>query len=723
MEPKEKKLRVIHTEASPHWGGQEIRIFEEMKWFRMQGHEMLLVTPSNATLYKRATEEGFAVISLYFTKNRTLLSIFQMMMIIKRFRPDVVATHSSTDSWAGLIAAKLMRVRKRVRYRHVSTAVRGNFLNRWQYRSLSNLIITTGECIRKPLIKTFQLPRIQAHSIPTGISLPSIMLSRSEARSNLQRELGLSDETRFIGQVSVLRSWKGHMILKDAFQRINEAFPNYHLVFVGGGPMEATLLKLLRDDPLLHRIHLVGHKPNAWPYFRALDVAVLASLSNEGIPQSLLQAMHAEIPVVGTDVGGIPEIVFHEQTGLLVQSGDAVAMSQTLQRFLTHQNLRTTLPQKARELVQASFQWDVLGKRLEALFGKGIDSSRSLSYAAMHNLSSYVQPKIHVNLGLKRRIVLFAQHSSWGAASNFNEMFNASGEYDSCEILHDDGGLRGYDFGSHMNEKKKIYGEREEIKELVSDPDAIFFLFDYNGLNLFRKCMSKMKEKVSNRAINIFFTGNPYIKHHEKCNKWVKKYNVRAYAMLDLLGYNQDALPLMQPYDIKKMLETRKDSQRADNNFVICHSPGHKGKENEKGSYIIEGVVSKIQKKHKNVFYKQLGTETWLSHDECIREKASSDVFIDKVGEHTAGGIGKSGIEGICLGIPTISSLHKSDFCGRYADVKVLNGNTKDDLERELWKLLESSDSFANAHKVTMESASVFDYSSTLQYLQETMAQ
>ena len=83
-----KKLKIIHTEASPHWGGQEIRIFEEMKWFREQGHEMILVAPDNGTLYKRCKEEGFQVISVYFTKPRTLLNILKMLWVLSgRLKP------------------------------------------------------------------------------------------------------------------------------------------------------------------------------------------------------------------------------------------------------------------------------------------------------------------------------------------------------------------------------------------------------------------------------------------------------------------------------------------------------------------------------------------------------------------------------------------------------------------------------------------------------------
>ena len=95
-----------------------------MKWFREQGHEMILVAPDNGTLFKRCKKEGFDVISIYFTKPRTLLNVLKMLWVLWRLKPDAVGTHSSTDSWAGLSASYLLRVAKRVRYRHVSTKVK-----------------------------------------------------------------------------------------------------------------------------------------------------------------------------------------------------------------------------------------------------------------------------------------------------------------------------------------------------------------------------------------------------------------------------------------------------------------------------------------------------------------------------------------------------------------------------------------------------------------------
>ena len=342
---------------------------EEMRWFRSKGHQLTLVAPAHSVLVEKASEEGFETANLLFTKNKIPGDLLRLFRIIGKFKPDVVATHSSVDSWAGLIAAKLRRVKCRVRYRHVSTPVKDYFLNRWQYRSLCHLVLTTGECIRQPLLKKFSLHPDKVISAPTAVRPPDQMLSKLDARKNLQTELGLDAEARFIGQVSVLRSWKGHTVLVEAFSEIADSFPNLHLVLVGEGPpVERVLKELISQNQYLHRIHLVGYKPDPWPYFRAFEAAALASLSNEGIPQSLLQAMYADIPVVGTEVGGIPEIVVDGKTGLLAKPGDAASLAKALARILDDADLQESLVQSAGDLVRKNFQWDALGTKIEDLF-------------------------------------------------------------------------------------------------------------------------------------------------------------------------------------------------------------------------------------------------------------------------------------------------------------------------------------------------------------------
>ena len=218
------------------------------------------------------------------------------------------------------------------------------------------------------MIETFAIPPGKVVSAPTAIRPPTKMPDRDEAKSKLQSELNLASNSRFVGQVSVLRSWKGHKFLIEAFEHIAVSFPDLHLVLVGAGPIEEDVKKIASIGKWAERIHLVGHKDNPWPYFRAFEIATLASVSNEGIPQSLLQAMHAETPVIGTNVGGIPEIVIDNSTGLLAKPGDPPSLANAMTRLLGDSKLQSKMSRNAHELTSENFRWDSLGKKIEGLF-------------------------------------------------------------------------------------------------------------------------------------------------------------------------------------------------------------------------------------------------------------------------------------------------------------------------------------------------------------------
>ena len=105
--------------------------------------------------------------------------------------------------------------------------------------------------------------------------------------------------------------------------------------------------------------------------FRALDVAVLSSFKNEGIPQTGLQAMFAETPFIGTTVGGIPEIIENMKTGVLVAPSDATALADGLKTLLTDSNLRKEIASQALHFAQTNATMDICGKAVECLVKVG----------------------------------------------------------------------------------------------------------------------------------------------------------------------------------------------------------------------------------------------------------------------------------------------------------------------------------------------------------------
>ena len=358
----EKALTIVHTEASVGWGGQEIRTFEEARWMRGKGHRVLLAAPESSEILKRFRSEGFEVRGVGFEKWSQLSDFSRLAGWFREIRPDVVGTHSNVDSRVGLLAAQFAGVPVRLRYRHISAPTRPNIVNKWLYNRVANHVLTTAECIREELIGKLGLDPGRVSTVPTGIDPPNFPSSREEERIALAHRLNLPETARFIGCVAVLRSWKGQEFLMRAFDEIAAEFRDHHLLFVGDGPYGPILQQMRLERSAAKRIHFFGHQNDPWPFFRAMDIAVLPSYKDEGIPQSLLQAMFAECAVVGTNVGGIPEIVRHLETGLLAPPKDVANLTESLRTTLKEESATARQGARALQMVNERHTRDKMGE-------------------------------------------------------------------------------------------------------------------------------------------------------------------------------------------------------------------------------------------------------------------------------------------------------------------------------------------------------------------------
>jgi glycosyltransferase involved in cell wall biosynthesis len=125
---------------------------------------------------------------------------------------------------------------------------------------------------------------------------------------------------------------------------------------MGEGQQRPELERLIQVEGVSESVNLLGHVSDASSYLKALDLFVLPSRS-EGLGYVLLEAGSAGLPVVATNVGGIPEIVEHEETGLLVPSGDREALTNALERLANDEALRTQLGKNLQEKVARDFSF------------------------------------------------------------------------------------------------------------------------------------------------------------------------------------------------------------------------------------------------------------------------------------------------------------------------------------------------------------------------------
>ncbi|MDA9831023.1 glycosyltransferase family 4 protein [Akkermansiaceae bacterium] len=358
---------LIHTEASRGWGGQEMRTLAECRWFRDQGYRIALIAPEASEISAAAAKENFTVHHRELTKKTQLPDFLFCRKLFKKDPPLMVGAHSNIDTRVCLAAATAARIPNRFRYRHVSIPVKYNPWNRVIYRKFATQIITTAEKIAIPLREDFELPAGKVITIATGVAPPDDLPTREQAHRDLCSELKLPPTSRFIGQVSILRRWKGHTDVMTAFEKIAEDYPNHHLVFVGGGHGEEYLPPFAKNLACADRIHFMGHHPNPWPFFRAFEIATLASTEGEGIPQSGMQAMLSGCPFIGTSVGGIPEIITHAKTGLLVPPSDPSAITAALKTLLEAPLTRQKIAKMAYDWALENTTLDRMGKTVESL--------------------------------------------------------------------------------------------------------------------------------------------------------------------------------------------------------------------------------------------------------------------------------------------------------------------------------------------------------------------
>lgn len=318
----------------------------------------------------------------------------------------------------------------------------------------------------------------------------------------------------------------------------------------------------------------------------------------------------------------------------------------------------------------------------------------------------------------KRCVLLFAQYSSWGACSNFNQMFNASEEYESWEILEAPSNKDGYSFGKEMNQRKISIKNKSMISQFSLVDNTIVFIFDYNGIRVFERFLRITKSKYEEYHLFVFWTGNPYVNNYQWCNNWSQENNVKAFAMCDLLRFSDKSIPLMQPYNLH-FFSLLMDNSKRENNYdkiVLCHSPGHKGSSNEKGTITIQEVLSKFDK----IVLNQIGHKSkFLNHNDCLFEKSKCDIFIDKLGRNCAGGIGKSGIESIMLGKPTICSMHNSKLIKPYDKLPIIDIKNGTELREYLQKILDNPELLSEIKNKTIKAREIFSYQTTLNYLNE----
>ncbi|MDD5241105.1 MAG: glycosyltransferase family 4 protein [Sulfuricella sp.] len=366
-----KPLSILHTESSIGWGGQEIRILTEMAGFMRRGHRVHLLTPECADLYPAAQKLGIPVTPIPMVK-KTLPALWAVRRWLadhgREF--DIANTHSSTDSWlVALARASLSGSSRIVRTRHVSTAINHHATTRWLYQRATDHIVTTGEVLKTQLVRDNGFDAARITSVRTGIDLARY---RPLGQADCRAKLGVADRPT-LGILATLRDWKGHDVLLDAWEILNNSFPDWQLIIIGDGPRRGHLEGRVDGMGLRESVRFVGNQDNVPEWLACLDLFTLPSWGDEGVPQGIMQAMAEGLAVVSTPVGAVREAVVDGLTGLLAEPRDPASLSAALGKLMSDGQLRQGMGEAGLKYARENFGVDIMLDKMEAVFRRVLE--------------------------------------------------------------------------------------------------------------------------------------------------------------------------------------------------------------------------------------------------------------------------------------------------------------------------------------------------------------
>jgi glycosyltransferase involved in cell wall biosynthesis len=216
-------------------------------------------------------------------------------------------------------------------------------------------VVAVSDSVRRFLLRRYGLSPDRVVTIRNGWS-----------GKPLPRKTTRPLKTKILICIANFREEKGHSVLLEAFARLQSVPFASRLVLLGDGPLRVRLEEQVKRLSLSGKVDLAGVVADIWPHLAAADILVLPSLS-EPLGMVVLEAMAAGLPVVATDVGGVPELVEDGVTGRLVPVEDPVEMANVLAKLLSDQDRLLRMGASAR-VAAKSFKMDVMVDRYFELY-------------------------------------------------------------------------------------------------------------------------------------------------------------------------------------------------------------------------------------------------------------------------------------------------------------------------------------------------------------------
>lgn len=369
-----RTIKVCHVAVGDVWGGAEAYLCEVIRWLISESDlELSAILLNEGRLVEELQKFSMRVHVVPETNLSNWASLLQIRHIFLNHPFDILHTHKPKDNVLAILAGLISRRSLVVRTVHglpepfsgmqYLRMLLHELPNQFCNKFLVDEIIAVSRGLENRLAGYYGANKVLC--IHNGISHnhSGTSVDIREIRSGL----GVKETDYVIGSVGRLTAVKGHEFFIKAGARLMEHRETMKLLLIGDGPLRKNLEALTLRLGIGDRVIFAGHRDNPRALLQAMDIFVLPSL-NEGIPLALLEAMSASRPIVASRVGGIPEVLDHEQTGILVEPGNEHALADACDRLIIDNTLAKRLGAAAHLKAVNHFSSKVMAEKVVAIY-------------------------------------------------------------------------------------------------------------------------------------------------------------------------------------------------------------------------------------------------------------------------------------------------------------------------------------------------------------------
>ena len=360
-------VRVLHLITELHTGGAQMALLKLLRH-----GDRARFAPSVACLFggngktgQAIAKLGVSVTDLGMTNKARIDAFARLYRLIRREHPTILHTWMFHANVPGRVTGRMCGVPIVISSERLGSA---NDFRKSVDRltvSMSDRVTAVSRHAARFLIDDVGVPKHKVVVIPNGIDMNDYADLPDPAK--VRDTMGLSeDESIVLSACRLDNRQKGLDYLLDAWKSVVETNPDSRLLVAGDGPDRAALERQAARNGIADSVIFMGEIV-ARDVLPAADVFVLPSLY-EGMPNVVLEAMAASVPVVATSVGGTPEVVMDGETGLLVAPGDSNALARGIRRILDAPETAMRFRSASRNRIESHFALKTTVQLTESLY-------------------------------------------------------------------------------------------------------------------------------------------------------------------------------------------------------------------------------------------------------------------------------------------------------------------------------------------------------------------